>query len=240
MQILEIFVFSIAINIVIFIPVAKKCEFRLKTSIIVIIWSSILTGIIVSLISPKRVLGIVVLELIFAIVFTGLIGIYRFYRDPERKILDIKNAILSPADGFVRYIKYNANEVIIGITLTYLDVHINRSPIAGKIVTIRHAGDGFLSLKSEKGIKENKRTEMVIDNRMFKISLILIASRLVRKILVWVKEGQEIKQGERIGKIVFGSQTDIIIPKLPELKIKVKEKQQVYAGLTVLAEYKNL
>ncbi|MFA5032140.1 MAG: phosphatidylserine decarboxylase [bacterium] len=240
MKFLIIFILSLLVNTIIFALIAKKCEFRLRISIIIIILNAILTGISVSLIAPVGIAKTILFECLFSCIFIALIAVYRFYRDPERTTPDVQNAILSPADGFVRYIKYNANETIIGITLTYLDVHINRSPISGIIKDIKQVGEGFLSLKYEKGIKENRQVKMTIDNGIFQIGLTLVASRLVRKILVWVKEGQKVKQGDRIGKIVFGSQTDIIIPKLPELKIKVKEKEQVYAGLSTLAEYKTV
>jgi phosphatidylserine decarboxylase len=240
MKFLIILILSVLINAIVFALIAKKCEFRLRITIIIIIFSSILTGISVSLIAPSGIFKTILFEFLFACIFIGLIAVYRFYRDPERTIPNVRNAILSPADGFVRYIKYNANETIIGITLTYLDVHINRSPISGIIKDIKQVGEGFLSLKYEKGIKENRQVKMTIDNGMFQIAITLVASRLVRKIIVWVKEGQKVNQGDRIGKIVFGSQTDIIIPKLPELKIKVKEKEQVYAGLSILAEHKTV
>ncbi|MDD5529806.1 MAG: phosphatidylserine decarboxylase [bacterium] len=237
MKFLMIFILSLLVNAIIFTLIVKKCEFRLRISIIIIIFSSILTGTSVSLVLPIGIVKTILFEFLFACIFIGLIAVYRFYRDPERTIPDVQNAILSPADGFVRYIKYNEKETIIGITLTYLDVHINRSPISGAIKDVKQIGEGFLSLKYEKGIKENRQVKMTIDNGIFKIGLTLVASRLVRKILVWVKEGQKVKQGDRIGKIVFGSQTDIVVPNLPGLKIKVKEKEQVYAGLTMLAEY---
>lgn len=233
-----IFIASLFVNILVFAPIAKKCEFRMKSVVMMIIWGTVMTGIAVNLLPNKNMIKVFLFEFLFAFVFMALIGVYRFYRDPDRKILNVKNAILSPADGFIRYIKYDTNEVIIGITLTYLDVHINRSPVAGEITSVKYAGEGFLSLKYEKGIKENRRVEMTIDNKVFKINLTLIASRLVRKILVWVKQGQTVKQGDKIGKIVFGSQTDMVIPKLPGLNLKIKEKEQVYAGLTVIADYK--
>jgi len=84
----------------------------------------------------------------------------------------------------------------------------------------------------------NERASVIIDNDKFKIGLILIASRMVRRIVVWARNGDPVKRGQRIGKIVFGSQTDILIPTLRGLKIEVREGQQVYAGLTVIASFK--
>ncbi len=248
-----IFISSLLLSSIILLPLAKKFEIRKKLSIVGILVISCLVGIstiFVEMVREPPLYTIFLLELGFLILFTGIIGLYRFYRDPKRISPEGENIILAPADGFIRYIKPASQEDIsdfdgaiepngwlVGITMTYLDVHINRSPIAGKVLLAKHTQGKFISLKRKKALKENKRAILVIDNGDFKIGLRLIASRMVRKILLWVKETESVHHGKRIGKIVFGSQTDIIIPELPGLKINVHEGEQVYAGLTVLAEY---
>ena len=241
---IKIFISSIGLAFIFLLPIAKKCEIRMKVAIIGAIVIGSLTAIATILLTNKINIFI---ESGFLVVFAAVIGLYRFYRDPNRTPPGKENVILSPADGVIRYIKkFNGLDTvfgvnkgwIIGITMTYIDVHINRSPMDGCVVSVKHILGKFLSLKRDEAFNENRRTIVVIDNRSFKIGLILTASRLVRKILIWVKEKEPVKAGQRIGKIVFGSQTDIIIPMLTDLQIKVKKGEQVYAGLTILAEYK--
>lgn len=193
-------------------------------------------------------------------VFLALLAA-RFYRDPERAIPARKRIFVAPADGKIKYIKeIKKNEIPlavkgkrnilvdeitktstisedgfqIGIVMSILDVHINRSPISGKIVFQQHTPGIFLSLKNLEAIIENERNTVVIDTGEFRVGIVQIASRLVRKIDSYKNEGDSVSIGERIGMIKFGSQTDLIIPK--NVHITVHEGEQVYAGETVVAE----
>lgn len=258
----KIFISSLILALIILLPIARKAEIRRKVAVIGSLIVGSLTGTAtIILFSYKGISYPFIVKLLievgFIILFTGIIGIYRFYRDPTRIPLRTQNVILTPADGSVRYIKpiepKTLSQIpfndfgdalgiergwIIGITMTYLDVHVNRSPVDGSIPLVKHIPGKFLSLKKDEALYKNKRVIMVIDQGRFKIGLILTASRVVRKILVWINEGDEVKAGQRIGKIVLGSQTDIIVPLLPNLQINVREGEQIYAGLTILAQYK--
>jgi phosphatidylserine decarboxylase len=251
----------------ILLPMAKKCEIRLRISLVGSSVIGIVAGAILMLtgIRPANTVSLIGMEVGFIIGITGLIGLYLFYRDPERIPSDLDNVIIAPADGFIRYVKQVSKGTIpvstkgktqipmrdftgadmlgnggwlIGTVMTYIDVHVNRIPIDGKIVLVKHIRGKFLSLKHETALAVSERASMIIDNDKFKIGLILIASRMVRRIVLWVKNGDTVKRGQRAGKIVFGSQTDILIPALQGLKIEVREGQQVYAGLTVIASFK--
>jgi phosphatidylserine decarboxylase len=183
----------------------------------------------------------------------------RFYRTPNRKVSAGDNVILSPADGNIIYIKrieasnipvsikngrsFRLNELtktdllltpcwLIGINMTPFDVHKNSSPIEGKIVLNEHFNGKFLSLKDTDAVTENERNTYVIENNTLKVAVIQIASRLVRRIDVYVKKGQQVKCGEWIGMIRFGSQVDVIIPTSYEPCIIIG--QQVYAATSVL------
>lgn len=245
------------------LPMANKCQIRLRISLIGSSVIGIVVGAILMLIRIRaaNIVGLVGMEVGFIIGITGLIGLYLFYRDPKRVPPDLDNVIIAPADGSIRYIKRVSKGTIpvstkgktqipmrdfigadmlgnggwlIGIAMTYIDVHVNRAPIDGKIVLVKHIRGKFLSLKHGTALMVNERASIIIDNHKFKIGLILIASRMVRRIVVWARNGDPVKRGQRIGKIVFGSQTDILIPALQGLKIEVREGQQVYAGLTVI------
>lgn len=202
--------------------------------------------------------GLVVLLTITSIGFL-------FYRDPERTPPEGKNIIVSPADSKVLYIKNikrgeipfskkkgkecklselmktdflpNGEAYQIGIMMTYLDVHRVRAPINGRIHFIKHVPGKFISLKKEEAIFINERVTTIIENSELKIAVVQIASRLVRRILPYVKIGQEVKIGERIGIIKFGSQVDLLIPKAPGIKICVKPGDKVKAGVSIIADY---
>jgi phosphatidylserine decarboxylase len=201
----------------------------------------------------------------FVIISVGASGIlFFFYRDPERVPPDKDGIIVSPADGFVRYIRrferscvpeaikgkrnITIKEIaktdftenggyIIGITMRVLDVHVNRAPISGKVVFQKHTNGKFLSLKSPESDILNERNTIIIDTGHFKIGVVQIASRTVRKIVSYINKGDDIEIGQRSGMIKYGSQADLILPDIKGLRITVKEGEQVYSGKTIIAEY---
>jgi phosphatidylserine decarboxylase len=188
-----------------------------------------------------------------------------FYRDPERISPKREGVIVSPADGKVLYVKEVRNGEVpfskkkgrkfkleeltkvdflkntkayqVGIGMNFLNVHVNRAPISGHVVFLRHIPGKFLSLKREEAVLMNERVTTLIENSKFKVAVVQIASRLVRRIVPYVKEGQKVSIGERIGIIKFGSQVDLLIPELPGLKICVKPGDEVIAGVSIIAEY---
>ncbi len=190
--------------------------------------------------------------------------IIAFFRDPERIPPATDRIIISPADGTVKYVKevnrgyfpfavkgkntiplnsftgtdiFDNNAVQIGIGMSLLNVHINRAPISGKILFLKKIPGKFRTLKQIGSLLENERVAMVIENGELKIGLVLIASRLVRRILTFFNEGQEVQIGEKLGMICFGSQVDIIIPKKANMKFKIKKGDQVNAGVSVLGTF---
>jgi phosphatidylserine decarboxylase len=126
---------------------------------------------------------------------------------------------------------------LIGIDMNILNVHVNRSPIGGKIVLQKYIKGDFLSLRRPESETRNERVTTIIDNGQFKIAVIQIASRLVRRIVSYSKEGDIVAIGQRIGMIAFGSQVDAVIPQLENLKIAVKPGDRVRAGVSILARH---
>jgi len=202
------------------------------------------------------------LLLIFILVFICIA--VRFYRDPERIPPETENVILSPADGKVIYVneiergspltstkgkrRFKLYEMmatnpppnaayLIGIDMNILNVHVNRSPIGGKIVLQKYIKGNFLSLRRPEAETRNERVTTIIDNGQFKIAIIQIASRLVRRIVSYLKEGDTVVIGQRIGMIAFGSQVDVAIPQLDNLKITVKPGDHVRAGFSIVARH---
>lgn len=189
---------------------------------------------------------------------TAILAVW-FYRDPERTPPQDKHAILAPADGKIKYIRkieggnfpfsekngrliqltefVGTDSVpetgyIIGIVMSILDVHVNRAPVTGTITFVKHTSGLYLSLKKFEAFVQNERAAFLIDAGGFHVGIVLIASRVVRKIVEYKKEGDQVKAGERIGMIKFGSQTDLIVPST--VKINVREGDKVYAGETVI------
>jgi phosphatidylserine decarboxylase len=252
----------------ILLPISLKWELNIKTTIIYNILIGVLVGYIVFFVNQFAYWNIVN-NMIFGasliVVFSILMLLWRFYRDPERNIPDDDNAVISPADGRIIYIKkiedgeipistklgknYKLYDLIhtekfkdaryqIGILMTYLDVHVNRSPVSGKVEMIKHIKGSFKSLKRIESIFENERSMLIIRGKKFPVAVVQIASRLVRMIVLFVKEDQFINKGYRIGRIRFGSQVDLILPDIKNLEILVNINDTVIAGETVLAKLK--
>lgn len=205
----------------------------------------------------KYLIGLVMIPvLIFA-------GIHlRFWRSPKRKFSADPKDIVSPADGRVIYInriaKYAEITSVkkgrisvlteltsaelspipcwhIGINMTPFDVHKNCSPISGKIKLSKHNSGKFLSLKNPSAVHENERHTYVIENDNDRVAVVQIASRRVRRIDSYKKEGDLVGKGEWLGMIRFGSQVDVFLP--IDCKLLIREGQQVYAASSVIAEF---
>ena len=262
---MEILISGLALSAITLLPLAMKWELEKRVAIPTACLIGILSGAAASAIVVFWDLAfyqIVVLEICLITAMAMSLLLWRFYRDPERVCSEDENAVLSPADGEIIYVKkiedgeipfsekngrrFPLNEFVqsdvvpqtghlVGIAMNFLDVHVNRAPIGGRIRLLKHIKGLFISLKREEAVVQNERALTVIDNGHFKIGIVQIASRLVRKIVPYIQEGQEIQRGERIGVIRFGSQVDLILPDLPSLLIKVNPGEKVEAGLSIVA-----
>ncbi len=264
---LETLFIGLIISNLILIPLTIKWELNKKLTFPFISLIGLSGGLIVYFINTKIELEFylkIMMIFVIIIILAFSLLLWRFFRDPERIPPNLENIILSPADGTVIYIKMIENGKVpfsekngrkfslkdltssenipdegylIGIAMSFLDVHINRTPIDGKIEYLKHIKGLFISLKHKKAVLENERVFTAFQNQAVRIGVVQIASRLVRKIVPFVKEGDEVKIGERFGIIKFGSQVDVIIPRYEKMVIKVKINQYVKAGLTILAEF---
>lgn len=157
-----------------------------------------------------------------------------FFRDPERTFTANPNQVLSPADGRVVSLRNQDGNEALSIFLSVFDVHVNRSPIAGKISKIEYQSGKFLPAFDEKASIENERNSITIENQNRSIRFVQIAGLIARRIVCWRREGEEVKAGERIGMIKFGSRVDVFLP--PGSVIQVQKGQKVRAGVTVIGE----
>ncbi len=180
---------------------------------------------------------------VFALLFFLATGfcVY-FFRDPARVVPRGENLLLAPADGKILEIVDGQDPIssgpvrILRIFLSVFEPHLQRSPIAGKVGAIRYKTGKFLDARDPKAPFENEQNRIEIVSDSGKTSLVVtqIAGLIARRIVCWVKEGQHVQAGERIGLIRFGSQVDVVMPK--EAKLRVKAGDFVTAGDTVLAD----
>ena len=159
-----------------------------------------------------------------------------FFRDPEREIPS-GNVAVSPADGKVVVVRQEGpKQMRISIFLNIFDVHVNRSPIAGKVVDVQYHRGKFLVASKAEASTENEMNTVTVEGDGSRVVFKQIAGLIARRIVCWKKVGDTIATGERFGLIKFGSRMDIILG--PEWEIQVREGQRVSAGSTVLARKK--
>ena len=241
---------------------AHKWELGLRRSVVARV---VLGAIGVALVALTGIDGVLAGLVAGAVALGGAAAIvlWRFYRDPEREAPDREDVVLSPADGLVVYVhrssagelpvatkegrNYRLDEltrtglasdeaVVVGIALSFLDVHVNRSPIAGEVRFTQRFPGPFASLKDPSAVFLNERSTTIVERPGLEIAIVLIASRLVRRIVSYVKPGESVDLGQRIGVIRFGSQVDLVLPARDDLRVLVEPGQRVTAGRTILAE----
>ena len=157
-----------------------------------------------------------------------------FFRDPDRIIGE---GIVSPADGIIRDLRIEKNQVFISIFMGITNVHVNRIPIDGTITQINHfKGKHLRAYKKESEF--NERVKIDIDSPIGKVQVIQIAGLIARRIYPYIKKNDTLKKGDKIGIIRFGSRVDIYLPVNKIKKVNIKIKDNVYAGVTTLAEIK--
>ena len=161
-----------------------------------------------------------------------------FFRDPQRAIPAGDGLVVSPADGKiteVARIRTPEGEMQrISIFLSVFDVHVNRSPVAGTIESVRYQKGLYLNAMDPASAEKNEQnTVMVRADGGYVIIFKQIAGLLARRIVFRKREGERVARGERVGLIKFGSRTDILMP--AEFEVLVRLGQRVSGGATVLA-----
>ncbi|VVT18456.1 phosphatidylserine decarboxylase [Erythrobacter sp. EC-HK427] len=182
------------------------------------------------------------------------LGVFAFFRDPERVVPQASTAIVSPADGLVSLIASvppppemqgpdgdgaaglgSAPVTRISIFMSVFDVHINRSPIAGTVKRIVYIPGAFMNADLDKASEENERQHLLVERPDgVRIGFTQIAGLVARRIVPFVKPGDIVAVGQRVGLIRFGSRVDVYLPAGTDAKVLLGQK--VVAGETVLAE----
>ncbi|MFH1666133.1 MAG: phosphatidylserine decarboxylase [Elusimicrobiota bacterium] len=159
-----------------------------------------------------------------------------FFRDPDRNIIQDEKLILSPADGTVLNIVKTGGLQTVEIFMSPLNVHVQRAPVDGTVSLVKYKKGAFLPAYVPKASDLNEQNVITIKNNVLALDVKQIAGVMVRRIVSYVKEGDTVVQGQRIGMIKFGSQVDITFPENVDIKVKVKEKAK--AGITIIGEIK--
>ena len=159
-----------------------------------------------------------------------------FFRDPKRIPPTDPDVVVSPADGKVTRIGPATPDAdsltVISIFLSPFDVHINRSPIPGKIVDVLYSPGKFLMATNEKASLVNEQNALTIQGEKITVVCKQIAGILARRVVCWKVKGDNLSLGERFGMIKFSSRTDVLLP--ANVKLMVKEGQRVRGGTTVI------
>ena len=199
-----------------------------------------------------KFLAISILATFIVLFFSKFIGsllilitfwVYYFFRDPERYSINNDNYLVSPADGLITDISErsgpeelrleNTSFTRISVFMNVFNCHVNRVPASGKIEEIFYKPGKFLNASLDKASEENERNYYKIKlNKGEDIIIVQIAGLIARRIVCETEQGQELKQGERIGMIRFGSRVDVYFK---NKKVLAKLGQNVIAGESLLA-----
>jgi len=156
-----------------------------------------------------------------------------FFRDPERTIPRGPVAV-SPADGKVVLVRRKPGTAQICIFMNIFNVHVNRSPVGGKVVDVKYNAGRFMAADKDAASYENERNTITVEAKDgVRISFTQVAGLIARRIVCTVAPGDYVTTGQRVGLIKFGSRLDVDFG--PEWSIEVKEGQHVSAGSTILA-----
>jgi phosphatidylserine decarboxylase len=156
-----------------------------------------------------------------------------FFRDPERTIPTGPNIIVSAADGRVTRIDDTADGKLVSVFLSPLDVHINRSPIAGRITSIEYTKGKKLPATNNSASFVNERNSLLIESDDMTVKCTQIAGILARRIVCWPVTGDNLERGEKFGLIKFSSRTDLLMP--ADVTLEVKLGDRVKGGETIIA-----
>lgn len=170
-----------------------------------------------------------------------MIVVVRFFRMPERELVQGADIVLCPADGTIVAIEevfvdefFNEKRLQVSVFMSPNNVHVNRYPVSGKIVYTNYWPGSFLVAWHPKSSTENERNTVVVDHQQYgPIMVRQIAGALARRIVCYSRQNERIEQGRELGFIKFGSRVDLFLPLNAEIKVALEQKVQ--GGITVIA-----
>jgi len=186
----------------------------------------------------------VVSWIIFLLTIGLMLFIISFFRIPHRTHTIDDNAVVAPADGTVVAIEevqadeyFNDRRIQVSIFMSPLNVHVNRNPITGEVAYSKYHKGKYLVAWHPKSSTENERHTVVYRKNGKEILVKQIAGALARRIVNYLKEGQQVRQGDEMGFIKFGSRVDLLLPLDAKVLAKIGDKPK--GGVTVIAELAN-
>lgn len=156
-----------------------------------------------------------------------------FFRDPARTVPTDESIVVSAADGRVTRIDETDEGKLVSVFLSPLDVHINRSPIAGLVRSVTYIAGKKMPATSNQASFVNERNSLTIEGTKITVVCTQIAGILARRIVCWSKEGDNLDLGQKFGLIKFSSRTDLLMPKNVEIMVGIGDR--VRGGETVIA-----
>lgn len=206
---------------------------------IILVTMLILAGINIasqSLLGEESIIG----KIILAISLVFFILIVQFFRNPSRNTIINENHVIAPCDGKVVVIEeveepeyFKDKRKQISIFMSPLNVHVNKNPLSGIVKYAKYHPGKYLVAWHPKSSTENERTTLVIAGSKAEILFRQIAGAVAKRIVYYVKEGQQVKQGEEMGFIKFGSRVDIYLPLTAQINVSLQQKTK--GGETVIA-----
>lgn len=186
----------------------------------------------------------IIFKLILLACVVFFVLIVQFFRNPYRQTPKNEGVVVCPADGKVVVIEETEEgeylkdrRIQLSIFMSPLNVHVNRSPVTGKVDFVKYHPGKYLVAWHPKSSTENERTTIVVETpNHHKVLFRQIAGAVARRIRWYVKEGQPIAQGQEFGFIKFGSRVDVFLPLGTEIKVELNQK--VKGGETILAQLK--
>jgi phosphatidylserine decarboxylase len=175
-----------------------------------------------------------------ALLLAGTLFVAAFFRNPPRVIAGDERSVVAPADGRV----LEAGEVElsdgskakrVGIFLSVFDVHVNRAPVAGRVVSIERAGTSYRAAFDRRAEGTNVRCTLVLDTAFGeRVRVVQITGLIARRIVCHPRVGEWLRRGDRYGLIRFGSRTDVVLPLSAELR--VRRGDRVRGGSSIVAQ----
>jgi len=156
-----------------------------------------------------------------------------FFRDPAVNVTQEEGAILSPCNGTVMEITEEDGEKVVRVFLSIFSVHLQRAPVSGTVIDVTHKDGKFLAAWDPRAHIENEQNIFKIQSESGVYTVRQIAGLVARRCVSWVKPGDTLKTGDKIGMIKFSSQVDLYMPKSAVIKIKPGDKTK--AGITIIA-----
>lgn len=159
-----------------------------------------------------------------------------FFRNPKRTIPQGKNLVVSPADGkVVKIAQLPDGTRTISIFLNIFNVHVNRSPISGRLEGLEYKRGKFKVAFDEEASKVNEQNILTISSPDATVVVRQIAGLIARRVLCWKKPGELLERGELIGLIRFGSRVDVTVPECVGILVRIGDR--VRGGSSVIGEY---